>query len=45
MVHAAELEATLLAAISPEREAPPPPPELAGTEQTEPLLITAEVEV
>jgi hypothetical protein len=43
MVHAAELEATLLAAISPEREAPPP--ELAGAEQTEPLLITAEVEV
>jgi hypothetical protein len=42
MAHAAELEATLLATSSPEREAPPEP---VGAEQTEPPLITAEAEV
>jgi hypothetical protein len=42
MAHAAELEATLLAAASPEREAPPEP---AAAESTETPLLTAEAEV
>jgi hypothetical protein len=44
MAHAAELEATLLAASSPERDAPPPP-EPTGAEPTEALLLTTEAEV
>jgi hypothetical protein len=42
MAHAAELEATLLAASSPEREAPPEPP---GAEPTETPLLTTEAKV
>jgi hypothetical protein len=42
MARAAELEATLLAASSPEREAPPKP---AATEPTETPLLTTEAEV
>jgi hypothetical protein len=40
--HAAELEATLLAVSSPEREAPPDP---AGAGQTDPPPAAAEAEV
>jgi hypothetical protein len=42
MAHAAELEATLLAASSPEREAPPEP---TAAEPTETPLLTTEAEV
>jgi hypothetical protein len=44
-VHAGKLEAVLLPARSPEREAPPPHPEPAGAGQTDPLAPTTEAEV